>query len=70
MAIVAMVNNTALGLLSPYNVSASAADDFCPGNRTFLIGNDLSEVGRVRQDAEMTYRPQYDEDVNCRFSRW
>ena len=44
MAIVAMVNGTALSQLSLFNVTAPAGDRFCPGNRTFLIGNDLKQV--------------------------
>ena len=44
MAIVAMVNGTALSLLSPYNATEASDDDFCPGNRTVLLGNDLTQV--------------------------
>ncbi|XP_043238701.1 putative inorganic phosphate cotransporter [Amphibalanus amphitrite] len=45
MAIVAMVNGTALRLLSPHNDSAGGGGRLCTGNRTYLIGNDLQQDG-------------------------
>ncbi|XP_037069061.1 putative inorganic phosphate cotransporter [Pollicipes pollicipes] len=45
MAIVAMVNGTALALTATYNSTPTGDDDFCPGNRSWQLGPELPEDG-------------------------